>query len=78
MKLYFETSEKGFRGSPRETMVTTLNKDITRARSMKRSFPIPTIRNKEDLEQIRAKAKDRVAWRDISNLVCKAAEAETT
>ena len=46
MKFYFERSEKGFRGRPRESIVTTLNKDITRARSMERSFPIPTIKSK--------------------------------
>ena len=48
MKFYFEGSGKRFRGRPRETLVTTLNKDITRARSMERSFPIPTIKSKED------------------------------
>ena len=80
MKLYFikKRSEKAFRGRPRETIVTTINKDITRARSMERSFLIPTMRNKEDLEQIRLKAQDRVAWRNISSIVCRAAEAETS
>ena len=79
MELYFERSDKGFRGRPRETIVTTLNKDITRGRSMEGSFPIPIIRNKEDLEQIRLKAQDRAAWRKkISNIVCRAAEAEST
>ena len=78
MKLYFERSDKGFRGSTRDTIVTALNKDITRARSMEESFPIPITRHKEDPEQIRSKAQDREAWRNISNIVCRAAEAETT
>ena len=78
MKFYFEGSGKRFRGRPRETLVTTLNKDITRARSMERSFPIPTIKSKEDFQQIRLKAQDRTAWRKISEIVCRAAEAETT
>ena len=78
MKFYFEGSEKRFRGRPRETLVTTLNKDITRARSMERSFPIPIIKSKKDFEQIRLKAQDRTAWRKISDIVCRAAEAETT
>ena len=69
--------QKRFRGRPRETIVTTLKKDITRARSMKRSFPIATIKNKEDFEQIRLIAQDRIAWRNISEVVCKAAKAET-
>ena len=78
MKFYFVRSEKRFRGRPRENIVTTLNKDITRVRSMKSSFPIATIKNKEDFEQIRLTAQDRLAWRNISEIVCKAAEAETT
>ena len=51
MKFYFERSENGSKGRPPETIATTLNKDNTRARSMKRSFLIPTIKNKEDLNR---------------------------
>ena len=57
--------------------ITTLDKDITRERSMERLFPIPTKRNKEDFEQLRLKAQDCVAWRNISSIVCRAAEGET-
>ena len=71
-------SEKCFRGRPRESIVTTLNKDITRARSMKRDFKIRTLKTKEDFEQIKSNAQDRDDWRRISETVCKAAEAETT
>lgn len=78
MKFYFERSEKGFRGRPRESIVTTLNKDITRARSMKRDFPIRALKKKEDFEHIKSQAQDRKNWRKISETICKAAEAETT
>ena len=39
MEFYFEESEKRFRGRPRGSIVTTLNKDINRAKSMNRGFP---------------------------------------
>ena len=70
MKFYFERLEKGFRGRTGETIITTLNNDITRARSKERSFPIPNIKSKEDFEQIRLTAQDRTAWRNISEMVC--------
>ena len=69
MKFYFEKSEKRFRGRPRESIVTTLNKDINRAESMNRGFPIPTLRRKEDFEHIRSIAQDRKAWRKYSDAV---------
>ena len=53
-KFYFEESEKRFRGRPRESIVPTLNKDINRAKSINRNFPIPTLRRKEDFEHIRS------------------------
>jgi len=49
MTVYFEESEKKFRGRPRECIVRTLNKDIKRAKSINRDCPIPTLRRKEDL-----------------------------
>ncbi|XP_065062423.1 uncharacterized protein LOC135689200 [Rhopilema esculentum] len=78
MRFYFEGSERGFRGRPRETLVTTLNKDITRARAMERSFPLPNIKNNGDFEKIRSTARDRKEWRRLSEVVCRAAEAEQT
>ena len=44
---------------------------------MKRDFPLSTLREKDDFEQIRLRAQDRKAWRKISELACSAAEAET-
>ena len=78
MKFYFEESEKKFRGKPRESIVTTLNKDINRAKSINRDFPIPTLRRKEDFKYIRSLAQDRNTWREYSGVICRAAEAETT
>lgn len=45
---------------------------------MKRGFQIRTFKTKEDFEQIRSNAHDCNDWRIISEIVCKAAEAETT
>ncbi|XP_065071848.1 uncharacterized protein LOC135696396 [Rhopilema esculentum] len=78
MRFYFEGSERGFRGRPRETLVTTFNKAITRARAMERSFPLPNMKNNGDFEKIQSTAKDRKEWRRLSEIVCRAAEAETT
>eukprot|EP00794_Sanderia_malayensis_P018489 gene18489-20338_t len=68
MKFYFERSEKGFRGRPHESIVTTLNKDITRSRSMNGNFEIQSLKTKEDFEHIRSKAQDRNDWRRISEI----------
>ena len=68
MKFYFEESDKRFGGRPRESIVITLNKDINRAKSMNRDFPIPTLRRKEDFEHTRSIAQDRKAWRKHSHV----------
>ena len=73
INFYFEKSEKDFKGRPRETLVTTLNKDIKREKSIKRDILLPTFKKKEDFEVIRSKAPDRKDWRRISEIVCKAA-----
>ena len=63
MRFYFEGSERGFRGRPRETHVTTFIKDITRVRAMERPFPPLNMMKKGDFEKIRSTAKDRKQWR---------------
>ena len=68
----------GLRGKPRETSVKMLNKDINRAKSIKRDILLPTFKKKEDFEEIRWKARDRKVWRRTSEIICRAAEAETT
>ena len=47
IRFYFERLEKAFRGRPRETILTTIYKDISRTKSMKKDFPIPTVGNSE-------------------------------
>ena len=49
IKFYFEKSEKRLRDRSRETSVTTLNKGINKAKSMKSGFLIPTLREKNNL-----------------------------
>ena len=52
--------------------MTPLNKDITRARAMERSFPLQNIKSDGDFEKIRSTAKDHKEWRRLSEVVCRA------
>ena len=74
MLFYFERSEKGIRGRTRETIVTTLNKDINGAKSIKRAFPIPTLKIMEDFVHVSSVEQDQKAWRRFSDAVCRVAE----
>ena len=78
VRFYFERSEKGYRGRLRESIVTTLNKDIKRADWIKRDVPIPPLRRKQDFEDIGAISLDRKIWRKFSYVVCRVAEANIT
>ena len=51
MQFYFEGLEKGFRGRP---IVTILNKDINRTKSMKRDIPIANLKRIEDFVRMRS------------------------
>ena len=57
-------------------MLTTLNKDMIRAKSRKGDFPIPTLKRVEDFVYLRSIAQDRKAWRRFSDAVCRAADAK--
>ena len=61
IRFNFERTEKGFKGRPTETIATTLNKDINRAKSMKRDFPILTLNRMENFVHIRSIAQNRKA-----------------
>ena len=77
MFYYFEpTNEKGFRGRPRCTIVTTLDNDIKRTANKKESFQLSKLTSLEDLKYARTLAQDRQLWRKIINEICEVAEAE--
>ena len=75
---YFERSEKGFRGRPRESIVTTSNKDIHRAKLIGKDFPMQPLKRKEDFENIKSLAQNRKDWRKFSDVICRTAEADIT
>ena len=56
--------------------IMNFNKDITRARLMKRVFPMLTLKKREYFEQIRSTALYHKEWKRISEKVCNTAEAE--
>lgn len=74
-KLYCERSEKVFRGRHRESIVTTLEKGITRAKLMKR-LSNANSEEKEESEQIQLTAQERKALRKIPEIVRTVAERE--
>jgi hypothetical protein len=74
MDFYFENYDrrKCFRGRPRMTLVTVLNKDIEDANA--KNPELMTIRNLKcynDLYELRGLAQDRKRWQKIVALVCK-------
>ena len=56
--------------------IMNFNKDITRARLMKRVFPMLTLKKREYFEQIRSTALYHKEWKRISEKVRNTAEAE--
>ena len=77
MKFYYETSEsKGFRGTPRGTLVSTLSRDIKRVLEWDLTFPLQPTKTTADRRHARQLAKDRIYWKKaIVGAICSAAEA---
>ena len=78
MKFYSKISElKGFWGTLRETLVTTLSKDIKRVLEVDPSFPLQSTKTTTDLQHACQLAKDSLYWkRTIVGTICSAAAAE--
>ena len=88
MKYYFSFSTKeSFRGRPRTTIVTTLNKDIERAKTMYpemfriflflRKHSVSLI-SSNDLESFQKTAMGREQWKNLKNFIYCAAKADTS
>ena len=80
---YFTPSMKPkFRGRPRVTLPSTLNRDleqnIDKNSEFYRRYEISNIKNVEDLEKLKVLAKDRKEWKNFSEMIYKTAEAETS
>ena len=78
MKFYYETSEsKRFRGTPRETLVSTLSRDIRQVLEWDLTFLLQPTKTTADRLYARQLAKDRMYWKKaIVGAICSAAEAE--
>ena len=74
MKFYFEQrSEKKFRGRKRTTIVNTLNRDIVLTKKTYPNFDIKPLKSLLDLHNARVKAKNKVQWRKLVEMVFNAA-----
>ena len=64
MNFYFQdTGHKKFRGRPRTTIVTTINRDIKRTQQQyPQTFDIKPIQSAMDLRNVRVKALNRKLW----------------
>ena len=61
MKFYCKTSEsKSFRGKPRETLLSTLLKNIKRVLEVDPTFPLQPTKTTTDLQYACQLAKDRI------------------
>ena len=78
MLFYFEpTSGPKFRGRPRTTIVTTLNQDIERTKSLNPMFPINKLTCITDILEITNIAADQARWKILCKEICTT-EAEET
>ncbi len=75
MRYYFQVpaGRKKFRGRKRATLITTLNRDITRTREHNPHFRIPHLKTELDLRNIRVKATNRKFWQKVVKMVTDAA-----
>ena len=78
MKYFFQVPEEKqkFRGRKRATIVTTLNKDITRTRQHNNTFRIPSLTSELNLRNTRVKAMNRKHWQKVVKMVVDAAYSD--
>ena len=79
MRFYFqETGNRKFRGRPRTTLVTTINRDITRTQKLYPQFDIKPLKTELDLFNVRVKATNRKHWQKRVSMVTAAAYSAYT
>ena len=78
MRYYFQTpvDREKFRGRKRATLVTTLNRDITKTQQQNEQFRIPQLKTELDLRNIRVKSTNRRHWQKIVKMVTDAAYSD--
>ena len=79
MKYYFQHPQncERFRGRKRATIVTTLNRDIIRTKTMNNQFYISELKSELDLRNTRVKATNRNHWIKIVKMVTDAAYSDS-
>ena len=80
---YFSQSMKPkFRGRPRVTLPSTLNRDLEQtvdiSNEFYRRYEISKLKDVIDLEKLKVLARDRKEWKAFSEMIYKTAEAETS
>ena len=79
MKYFFEKrTNKRFRGRKRATIVTTINGDIKRIKSIFPNFEVQELKSEIDLHNSAVKARNRKKWILIVKDVVKAAYSNTS
>ena len=78
MKFFFEKREssKKFKGRKRASIVTTINNDIAKTKSINPNFAIKKLKTEVDLHNIGSKAGNRKQWKIIVATVVKAAYSD--
>ena len=80
MKYYFQVpvDAKKFKGRKRTTIVTTINRDIERTKSLYPDFDIKPIKSELDLRNVQVKATNRKDWQKRVAMVTAAAYSAAT
>ena len=80
MQFYFENHDQSrqFRGKPRTTIATVINKEISNA-ALQHNNPLypQKLKSLEDLQKLRMLAADRSAWKKFSDLICDTAQVKS-
>ena len=79
MKYYFEpTSAGGYRGKPRVTIVSTLDRDLkAAAQKYPNRVAVKQLRTLHDLNTLQTVAQNRERWRELTEVIYQIVEAET-
>ena len=78
MQFYFEKRKttKNFRGRPRTTLITTINRDIRTTRHKNKHFPVTELISSVSLQNIAHKARNRQLWAKIVKMVLSSAYSD--
>ena len=77
MKYFFEKrANKKFKGRKRATIITTINRDISRTKKNTPLFVVQPVKTEVSLHNIRTKAKNRKQWMKIVKQVVDSAYSE--